>query len=200
MLILKSIIFWIYAISSINASENATAFFLGQHVFYPQSYASITRQMFSGIRIWGTEGTTWAQIEAVPRKFAFSKFDLHIIEAEAKGLEIIYTLGQTPRWASARPGEEGNMGLGAAAEPIDMLDWVRYVREVAQRYKGRISGYEIMNEPRIPDAVKLWSPGFFSGSSSVLATMTRIAAKEIKKIDPAALVICPAMDLSLIHI
>lgn len=176
------------------ASEKMTPFYLGQHIFYLPSYAAVTNEMFSGVRIWANEGTTWAQIESVPGKFDFSKFDLHVSQAKSKGFDIIHTLGQTPAWASARPDEKGNTGLGAAAEPADMKDWAHYVHEVAQHYKGVISGYEIMNEPRIPEAFKLWSPGFFSGSSSALATMTRIAAEEIKKVDPSARVICPSMD------
>lgn len=169
-------------------------FFLGQHVFYLSTYGGITSDMFSGVRIWVAERTTWAQIEPERDRFDFSVFDRHVAEARRRDLDVIHTLGQTPRWAAARPDEPGNMGPGAASEPAEMSDWARYVHTVASRYKGAISAYEIMNEPRVPDAVKAWSPGFFSGSSTVLANMTRIAAVEIKQVDPSAKIICPSMD------
>ncbi len=75
-----------------------------------------------------------------------------------------------------------------------MNNWARYVRTVATRYKGRIGAYEVMNEPRVPEAMRSWSPGFFSGSVTKLAQMTTIAATEIKKADPAANIVCPAFD------
>ncbi len=183
-----------FATGAAQSRETPVPFFLGQHLFYIPSYAGSSAEMFSGVRIWGNEGTTWAQVETVQGTFDFSKFDQHVAQAQAKDFEIIHTLGQTPGWASARPDEKGNMGLGAAAEPANIQHWANYVRTLAQRYKGRISAYEIMNEPRIPEAGKIWSPGFFSGTASTLASMTQIAAAEIKRVDPAAQVICPAMD------
>lgn len=172
----------------------SSAFFLGQHMLYTNSYRNLSKSMFSGVRIWGAEGTMWSQIEPTAGKYDFTKFDQQVAGAKAIGFEVIHTLGQTPRWASARPDELGVTGLGAAAEPVNMENWRRYVSTVARRYKGKISAYEVMNEPRIPEAIKIWSPGFFSGTSASLATMTKIASEEVKKVDPTARIICPSMD------
>jgi len=168
--------------------------FFGQHLLYNQTFQGLPPGLFDGLRIWGAEGSTWAEIEKRQGVYDFRLLDLHVAAAEARKLSLMHTLGQTPRWASARPDEKGNTGMGAAAEPADLKDWARYVREIATRYRGRISAYEVMNEPRIPEAVKPWSPGFFSGSAATLAEMTRIAAFEVKKADPHAKIVCPAMD------
>ena len=169
-------------------------FFFGQHVFYPDSYAAIPYKAFDGIRIWGNPKTLWRDVEPRQGIYDFSTLDLHVRLAESHGMDIMYTLGQTPTWASARPNESGNFGLGAAAEPVNMNDWSDYVRTVAQRYHGRISAYEVMNEPRIGEAIKMYSPGFFSGSTSQLVRMTELAAQAIRAADSRALVVCPAMD------
>ncbi|WP_426191547.1 endo-1,4-beta-xylanase [Massilia sp. DWR3-1-1] len=168
--------------------------FLGQHMLYTRSFDGLQERQFDGLRIWGAAGTMWYQIEPQRGSFDFSEFDEQVAGATARKIELMYTFGQTPRWASARPDEKGNSGAGAAAEPADMADWATYVRTVATRYKGRIGAYEVMNEPRVPEAMKSWSPGFFSGSVSKLAEMTRIVAEEVHKADPAAKIVCPSFD------
>jgi len=182
---------WVHANTLPQGNEKV---FIGQHFLYNRTFNGLQGEPFNGLRIWGAEGTAWFEIEPEKGKFDFHRFDSHVAEAKSRGFDVIHTLGQTPRWASARPDEKGNFGPGSAAEPADMADWSQYIRTVATRFKGRISAYEVMNEPRIAEAVKPWSPGFFSGSAAKLAELTKIAAFEIKKADPAAKVVCPAMD------
>jgi hypothetical protein len=176
------------------AAGAASPVFLGNHVFYAPSYASTSKSMFSGVRLWASQGTTWRDIQPTADEFNFSALDAHVNSASAKGFEIVLTLGQTPRWASSRPNEGGNMGMGAAAEPREMSAWAKYVFAVVSRYQGRIAAYEVMNEPRVPEAVAPWSPGFFSGSAGKLVEMTRITRDVVRSIDPKAKIICPSMD------
>ncbi|WP_176216806.1 endo-1,4-beta-xylanase [Andreprevotia lacus] len=176
------------------APQGERPVFLGQHILYNRTFDGLQDNLFDGLRIWGAEGTTWREIEPQKGQFDFKRFDEHVAAAQARHLPLMHTLGQTPLWASARPDEQGNTGPGAAAEPADMEDWARYVRTVATRYKGKISAYEVMNEPRVPEAVKVWSPGFFSGSAAKLAELTRITATEVRRIDPTAKIVCPSMD------
>ncbi|SMC23052.1 Endo-1,4-beta-xylanase, GH35 family [Andreprevotia lacus DSM 23236] len=170
--------------------------FLGQHIFYASSWPSVQTGYFDGVRVWSgtSQSATWRDIEPSSGNFNFSVLDQHVAQAQAHNMTLMYTLGQAPAWASARPEESANMGLGAAAEPGDMSLWTRYVTTVATRYRGQISAYEIMNEPRIPEAIKPYSPGFFSGSTDSLVRMTQLAHDAIKAVDPAAKVVCPPMD------
>jgi hypothetical protein len=64
--------------------------------------------------------------------------------------------------------------------------WKRYVGEVARRYRGKISHYEIMNEPNL----------IFHDSSDYLVYL-KAAYEEIKAADPAAKVVglCCTGDL-----
>ncbi|KAF0815394.1 hypothetical protein IGB42_00475 [Andreprevotia sp. IGB-42] len=170
--------------------------FLGQHIFYASSWQPVEAGYFDGVRIWSgaSQSVTWKDIEPTSGNFNFSLLDQHVANAKSRNMDVLYTLGQAPGWASARPAEQANMGKGAAAEPSDMSFWSRYVGTVAARYRGKISAYEVMNEPRIPEAILPYSPGFFSGSTDQLVHMTQLARDAIKAEDPNALVVCPPMD------
>jgi hypothetical protein len=90
----------------------------------------------------------------------------------------------TPQWASSRPFELSPYGKGAAASPKDLEDWRKYVRKVAERYKGRIKYYEIWNEPN--------DKSFFTDNTSKMVALTRIAYEELKSVDSQNRVISPA--------
>jgi hypothetical protein len=131
-------------------------------------------------RLWDA-GVSWRDMEKQGGQIDFSRTDLWVRLAETKGVNIVYTFGATPQWASARPDEAGAYGEGSAAEPAHIEDWRRFVRAVATRYKGRIRTYEIWNEPN-------WK-NFYSGDWTTLAELTKQAALIIKEIDPSAKII-----------
>ncbi len=135
------------------------------------------------LRLWDT-GTTWAKLQPTPTTWDFTSLDAQVDEARAKQADVVLVLGQTPTWASARPLVKSAYGAGASAEPRDMADWTRYVATVVQRYQGRISGYEVWNEPI--------ETKYFSGTPAVLARMTVSAAATIHGVDPTARVISAA--------
>ena len=64
-------------------------------------------------------------------------------------------------------------------------DWTLLVRCVARRFAGRISAYEIWNEPLL----RPFQYGVQDGSAVNYAALLRIAYREIKAADPQALVI-----------
>jgi hypothetical protein len=177
----------------LGCSASAAPFF-GQHVFYAPTFNQLAANPFDGIRIWGTPATIWRGIEPSAGTYDFSALDGIVTPAVAQNRDILLTLGQTPAWASSRPAELGSMGLGAAAEPSDMGSWSSYVQTVASRYRGKIASYEVMNEPRIPEAIAMVSPGFFSGSTAKLITMTQLARAAINTAAPGSTLVCPSMD------
>jgi hypothetical protein len=114
--------------------------------------------------------------------------DRYVALAERNGVELIYTLGQTPTWASARPTEKSPYGPGSFAEPARLSDWEDYVRAVATRYRGRIRYYEIWNEPNALHPQE----SFFTGTNTELVRLSESAYQTIKEVDPNALVLSPA--------
>lgn len=177
------------------SSGNAIAEdYFGLHVFYPHMGTAWPAIRFGSLRIWDVPGTTWSDIEPVRGQWNFEALDKVVDLATRNGVSIVYTLGQTPPWASARPDEPASRGSGRGAEPKSVADWEAYVRAVATRYRGRIKAYEIWNEPRFRDLYPWRNAGFYSGSARAMVDLARVAYRTIKLVDPDAVVVSPAMD------
>lgn len=74
---------------------------------------------------------------------AWDKYDMIVDLAEAYDVRILARLDNPPAWSHADPG------IGAFAPPDDIQDFVNFAAAVAERYRGRITHYQIWNEPNI---------------------------------------------------
>jgi hypothetical protein len=142
-------------------------------------------------RLWDVGGrggllVFWAHLERQKGQWDFTTLDQCVELAQSRGVEILYTLGITPKWASARPNDGSAYGDGpTAAEPKNLDDWRDYVRTVATRYKGKIRYYEIWNEPNLKN--------FFSGTPEQMVALAREAYKILKEVDPSIQVVSPSV-------
>ncbi len=133
------------------------------------------------LRLWDA-GVSWNFLEPQRGIWDFSTLDAWVAAATAHGVrDIILTLGQSPAWASARPGDVNYNGAGAPAEPRAIVDWTQYVSKVAQRYRGKIRYYEIWNEPN--------DSTFYTGSVAKLVQLTKAASMALKAVDSGNTVI-----------
>jgi polysaccharide biosynthesis protein PslG len=82
----------------------------------------------------GDGGWSWSW--GIPR------VDSVVHMALERGLVVHATFGRTPAWA--------NNGAGEAAAPTSLADWRRALRFVVHRYAGKITSWEIWNEPNLP--------------------------------------------------
>ena len=71
------------------------------------------------------------------------KYDQIVELTEAHGLRLMARLSNPPAWTRADPN------AGDRAPPDDLQDFVNYTTAVAARYRGRISHYQVWNEPNI---------------------------------------------------
>jgi hypothetical protein len=134
-------------------------------------------------RIWDAV-VTWADIEPSKGQWQFEKLDGYVALAKQHGTGVLLTLGGSPRWASARPDASSPYYPGFAAEPASIEDWRTYVKTVVTRYKGRIQGYEVWNEPNLND--------FWSGTTDQMMTLTKEASLIIRSVDPKAIIVSPS--------
>ena len=162
----------------------------GMHVFNVQNGTWPTVPIGS-LRLWDNE-TTWAQVEPAQDQFTWTKLDTAVATAEANGVnDILMVLAGTPAWASDDPASGGAAGVlpGAAGMPKNLADWDDWVRQVATRYKGRITAYQPWNEANLVT--------FSTGSATEMAELTKRAYDIIKSVDPNATVVAPSMGTRL---
>jgi hypothetical protein len=133
-------------------------------------------------RLWDA-GVSWRELEPSRGIFTFTLLDQYVSTAEQHNTELLLTLAYTPQWASQRPFEASNGGPGASAPPANIADWNNFVTAIVTRYKGRITAYEILNEPNLPS--------YFTGAVADQFAMLQNAYQIIKQIDPAATVVGP---------
>ena len=152
----------------------------GQHVAGIAQAAPAGVQLTS-VRLWDAE-VRWDQIETARDQYDWTALDAAVDNARAAGAtDILYVLGSTPRWAARNPDLPGLYGPGSTSLPADPEDYLDFVREVAKRYPGRITAYQIWNEAN--------TRSFYEGDWTALATLTRRAHDAIKITDPSALVV-----------
>jgi polysaccharide biosynthesis protein PslG len=99
--------------------------------------------------------------------------NLLVNAARARGLQVLVTAWRTPGWA--------NNGAGELAPPASSADFGRFMRWLSSRFRGRVSAYEIWNEPNSRD--------FFTGSIGEYVGLMRAAYPAVKLGDPGAQVV-----------
>lgn len=175
---------------------------LGFHAHEPVNIEAAASTGYSAIRLWDTR-TDWRSLKLQANLWQFDRIQTYLAASEKANLKVLWTIGNTPQWASVRPMEKCAYGLGCAAEPANMEDWRRYVRTIATTFRGRIECYEPWNEvsfPTDPAFSKQGSGGdsgqFFTGSVDAMIALARAAHEEIKRADPEACVLSPSFHTS----
>jgi hypothetical protein len=136
---------------------------------------------FGALRLWDN-GTAWSQIETKPGVYKWDNLEGALENAQAKGMtDVLMVLGTTPEWNAETVNPDDYPQPGAASPPKDLKAWDTWVTEVAMRYKGRITSYQIWNEANLKN--------FWNGTPEQMADLTKRAYDIIKKIDPEALVV-----------
>jgi len=140
-------------------------------------------------RLWDMD-VAWRNVNPARGVFDWSILDRRIALVESWGGRPFLVLGLTPQWAAQNP-EAGDprWGAGSASPPANIDDWKTYVRAVANRYGGRIAGYELWNEANLPT--------FWQGSSTELLAMAQDAYGIIKAANPGAVVAAPSITTRL---
>jgi len=148
------------------------------------------------LRLWNT-GTDWAHMNPAAGVYEFSQFDQWLDQAATHGVDLLYTFGRTPDWASANPRLGCSpVPAGECAPPKDLNPdgsgsdqlWKDFVTAIVTHNKesrtGHVLHWEIWNEPN--------AQGNWQGTVAQIVRMTADAWAIIKAIDPTASVNSPA--------
>jgi hypothetical protein len=166
-------------------AETLPATFFGMHV--NQSQTTWPNVGFGSYRLWD-DGTSWANVNTSRGAYNWAPLDSWVNKAQQHNVQLLYTFGRTPLWASSSPTTSCDYGTGQCVAPSDYSYWDDFVTALATRYKGKIKYYEMWNEPN--DA------GFWKGTTDQMVEMTRRAANIIHSIDPNAEVVSPSATWS----
>jgi polysaccharide biosynthesis protein PslG len=150
------------------------------HSFAATPWPSIP---FASLRAWDT-GVVWADIHEAPNSYRWANLDLLIALAQKRGVELVYTFGRTPRWASANPDAKTPYGPGQCAPPANIQYWDEFVRAIVNHANGKIKFWEIWNEPQNPE--------FYCGDVDTMVEMQRRAYGIIKAADPNSMILTPS--------
>ncbi len=107
-----------------------------------------------------------------PDAESMRRAELIVDEANRRGLRIVAILSAPPKWASSRPDAPSTLPYPAK----NIADYERYIRIMAEKFKGRIHVWEIGNEP---NWYKFWLAPF---SDYLLQLHT--ASRVLRKTDP----------------
>ncbi len=121
---------------------------------------------------------------------AWAKYDQIVDLAEHYGLEIIARLSNPPAWSRAA----GN-AAGAFAPPDDLSDYGDFVTTAVARYAGRVTHFQIWNEPNIyPE----W--GEYPVNPEAYTELLCHAYRRAKEANPQAVILsgalAPTLELS----
>lgn len=159
--------------------------YFGMHIHEMGDVTPWPNLPFGSLRMWDAQ-TLWGILEFEKGVWDFTNADYFVENSRKRGIEPIFTLGQTPRWAAARPDDEGAGWYNdGPSEPADMEDWRNYIRTLATRYKGKIKYYEIWNEADLEM--------FYTGTVDKMVELAREARTVLKSIDPDIVIVGPSV-------
>lgn len=123
---------------------------------------------------------SWTFAEPSPGHYDWTASDRVVKAAQQRRLQILATITNSPAWAAAG-------GIRQTGRPADPNTYGDFAGEVAEHYRGRVSHYELWNEP---NGRIFFQPNVDAG---IYAAMVRAAYARIKLADPAATIIAGAV-------
>ncbi|WP_309619863.1 carbohydrate binding domain-containing protein [Salinibacterium sp.] len=169
--------------------------YFGVHLNYLETpWPSVSGRVGS-VRMWDTDrrsdgtgtGSQWADVNTTAGSYDWSGLDARVATARSNRADIVYTLGgRTPQWASGQPNAFSPYGPGQCAQPATMATWETWVRDVATRYKGKITLWELWNEPDLTD--------FYCGTPDQLIELASRASTILREVDPKNRVLSPGFS------
>lgn len=153
--------------STIGIAEGADLYFMS-HADVERTLEAMQSLGVQDVRI----AIFWADVEAEEGVFDWARVDQMVEAAHRRGMGILGTMLYTPDWA----------GAGGLTGHPDPAKWGAFVTQVAERYAGRISAYEIWNEPT---TTLFWDPA----DPAVYTDLLKAGYQAIKGVDASAVVI-----------
>jgi hypothetical protein len=124
-----------------------------------------------------------------PRWLDTTSYERWVDAYRAHGVEVLGVLFGTARWASSVPNDQTDLvgiprwGLVA---PAELSDWDLFVRTLTGRLRGRVTSWEVWNEPDIP--------AFWLSSPEDFAQLALTTAGALREVDPEMRIVLNLVD------
>lgn len=119
----------------------------------------------------------WDAIEPERDRYDWRFWDDFVhLATEEYHITLIPYVCYTPRWAATDAGENF-----WRSPPRDVRDFENFMRLIAARYRGKISSWELWNEPD--------NPAYWLGSAAEFAALVRAASRGVRAVAPEARVV-----------
>ncbi len=126
----------------------------------------------------------WTDIQPDPKlPYNWAHSDAVVQEVQYRQLRLIARIGLPPQWVRLAPSDNPD------EPPFDLKALGQYCHDLADRYKGKIAGYEVWNEPNL---AREW--GGLAPSPAGYVKLLKTCYQAIKKADPAAVVISAGLS------
>ncbi len=130
----------------------------------------------------------WKEIQPGQNLWDWERADEVVALAEGNGVKLVARLSDAPMWAHPDlPGVQDTDYHDAP--PTDPADFAHYCSAVATRYQGRISAYQIWNEPNL---TREW--GNAPPDAAAYVELLAACSDAIRAADPAAILISAGLS------
>ena len=130
---------------------------------------------------WTREEFRWDMVNPAPGRWDWGFTDEMVAKASERGINVLGLLAYSVGWATPAAGVGSNQPVFAM--PANMDAYRTYVHTVVSRYRGRVSAWEVWNEP---NHGAFWRPG---PDPAEYARLLQVASSAIRAADPSAKVV-----------
>ena len=166
---------------------------MGMQIRYaPSQFSTLPGHGICHLRLWD-DMTNWIDLNPSNGVYNWKNLDTFLAEANSLGVDVLYTFGKVPGWASSNPTDPNcrdGYHAGDCAPPSDVdtgdAYFKTFVTALMQHTGTKISYFEMWNEP--------YNLPYWDGTPAQLATMVADAASIIRAANPQALILTPSVS------
>ncbi len=129
----------------------------------------------------------WSRVEPSPGAFVWTICDQIVDGARAAGLDVLFMLQTATPTNTTAPDSVTDLAQREAYPPADFAAFERYVEESVRHYAGRVTYWEIGNEPDLRF--------YWRATAAEYARVLAAAHRAAKRADPKAMIVFGGLSL-----
>ncbi|MDR1837544.1 MAG: beta-galactosidase [Treponema sp.] len=162
---------------------------LNENFVIPSDFAGIvhagrtgTREEFDYLNYlgvsWVLDTFRWSRIEPEQGEWNFSRYDANVDNNRAAGIKVLGVLAYDTEWIH----EDGK--IRDYIPPHRLPDFLRFVRNTVEHFRGRVDAWCIWNEPNL----------FWNGTDDEFVELSRQAADAVREVDTEVILLGGAFN------